>query len=388
MTGISFTLDGHAITYTGDPTRNLLSFLREDLGITSPKDGCSGQGFCRACTVEIDGRARLACSTAMKTLAGKSVTTLEGLPDGVRAVLAEAFVRHGAVQCGFCTPGYLARTRILLQENPAPTREEVVAALRLHVCRCTGYHSVVEAVLTAAAMLRGEKPVAPAGGGVGTSQPKFRAREKALGQDPFVDDLRLDGLLHGAIRFSDHPRAVVRRLDTTAAAAMPGVVRVITADDVPGQRHQGSSSRTGRCWWPWARPPATWATPWPWWWRTPRPRPAPRPPRSTWTTTCSSPSPTPPGGPDQRHPPAPRGQPARGEHGAARRRRRGCALAASAFTAGGTYRTQRIEHAFLEPEATVARPWQDGGIEVFSPGQGVYVDRVQIAALLDLPLER
>jgi len=214
MSGVSFTLDGRATVYTGDPARSLLSFLRDDLGITSPKDGCSGQGFCRACTVEIDGRARLACSTAMKTLAGKSVTTLEGLPDDVRAVLAEAFVRHGAVQCGFCTPGYLARTRILLQENPAPTREEVVAALRLHVCRCTGYHAVIEAVLSAAAMLRGEAPAAPAGGGVGTSQPKFRAHAKALGRDPFVDDLRLDGLLHGVIRFSDHPRAVVRRLDT------------------------------------------------------------------------------------------------------------------------------------------------------------------------------
>ncbi len=387
MSAIDFTLDGRPTSYTGDPQRKLLDFLRDDLGITSPKDGCSGQGFCRACTVEIDGRAKLACITAMKTLAGKSVTTLEGLPDDVRGLLAEAFVRHGAVQCGFCTPGYLARTRILLQENPAPTREEVVAALRLHVCRCTGYHAVVDAVLTAAAMLRGEATTAPGGGGVGTSQPKFRAHQKALGTDPFVDDLRLDGMLHGAIRFSDHPRAVVRALDTEAAAAMPGVVRVITAADVPGQRHQGLIVKD----WPLlvAAGEATRyvgdalalvvaAT-----------EAEARAATAAITVTYEVLEPLTdpvaalasdvhlhPGGNLLEKSLVRRG----GDVEAA--------LARSAYTAGGTYTTQRIEHAFLEPEATVARPWRDGGVEVFSPGQGVYVDRVQIASLLGAPLEQ
>ncbi|MEZ4387325.1 MAG: selenium-dependent xanthine dehydrogenase [Candidatus Krumholzibacteriia bacterium] len=387
MSGIRFTLDGRATAYVGDPDRSLLSVLRDDLGITSPKDGCSGQGFCRACTVEIDGRAKLACITAMKTLAGKSVTTLEGLPDDVRTVLAEAFVRHGAVQCGFCTPGYLARTRILLQENPAPTREEVVAALRLHVCRCTGYHAVVEAVLTAAAMLRGEAPAAPSGGGVGTSQAKFRAHARALGQDPFVDDLRLEGMLHGAIRFSDHPRAVVRRLDTAAAAAMPGVVRVITAADVPGQRHQGLIVKD----WPLlvaagettryvgdalalvvadtverARTAAAAV----------EVRYDVLDPITDPVAALTSGVHLHPGGNLLEQSVVKRG----GDVEAA--------LAGSAYTAGGTFTTQRIEHAFLEPEATVARPWQDGGVEVFSPGQGVYIDRVQIASLLGLPCEK
>ncbi|MBE0567978.1 MAG: (2Fe-2S)-binding protein, partial [Krumholzibacteria bacterium] len=156
MSTIAFTLNGQPVRYGGDPERPLLAWLREDRRLTAAKDGCSGQGYCRSCTVEIDGAARLACITPMKRLDGRAVTTLEGLPVAVRQVLGEAFVRHGAVQCGFCTPGFLARTRILLQENPHPTRAQVVEALKHHFCRCTGYHAIIDAVLEAAAILRGE----------------------------------------------------------------------------------------------------------------------------------------------------------------------------------------------------------------------------------------
>jgi len=400
-TPVAFTLDGQAVAYTGDPRRTLLDWLREERGITTVKDGCSGQGFCRACTVEIDGRAKLSCLTAMKTLGGKSVTTLAGLPDAARAILADAFVRHGAVQCGFCTPGYLARTRVLLTENPDPTRADVEAALRYHLCRCTGYHAIVDAVLDAAAALRGAatttKEAAPAGatavasyaaaatgGAIGRSHPKYRAHLKALGEDPFVDDLRLGGdLLHGALRFSDHPRARILSIDTEHAAAMPGVVRVLLAADVPGDRCTGLIERD------WPLLVATGET-----------------------TRCVGDVLALVVATDRAQARAaaaaievayevlePVSDPAAALATAVHLHpggnlleesvvRRGgdidAALAASAFVTSGNFTTQRIEHAFLEVEAALGRPWGDSGVEVFSGGQGVYVDRRQIASLLAL----
>ncbi len=388
MTAMRFELDGLPLTYSGDPERRLLAWLRDDRDVTSVKDGCSGQGFCRTCTVEIDGRPRLACTTAMKQLADRSVTTLAGLPAEIRDVLAEAFVRHGAVQCGFCTPGYLARTRLLLAENPTPSREEVVAALRRHVCRCTGYHSIVEAVLGAAAILRGDETErAAAPGGVGVDVPKYRGRERALGEAPFVDDLRCDGQLHGALRFSPHPRARIRSLDLAAAEAVPGVERVLTAADVPGDRRTGLIRRD----WPLlvavgettryvgdvlavvvaetedaARRAAELIAV----------DAEELPPLSDPEAALTSPIEVHPGGNLLEETVIRRG----GDVEAA--------LEASAYVSRGTYRTQRVEHAFLEPEAAVARPWASGGVEVFSPGQGVYVDREQLASLLDLPPER
>ena len=378
---MEFTLNGEAVVYDGDPGRSLLSWLREDRGLTAAKDGCSGEGTCRACTVEIDGRAKLACLTAMRTLAGRAVTTVEGLPEPLRTVIGEAFVRHGAVQCGFCTPGYLSRTRVLLTENPTPTRDEVVAALRYHVCRCTGYHAIVDAVLAAAAVLRKEA-VSPA-----ADTPKHGALDKALGRSPFVDDLRLPGLLHGALRFAEHPRARLLALATACAAAMPGVMRILVAADVPGERCTGLINRD----WPLlvavgevtryvgdvvaivvadtdehARAAAAalvvdWEV-----------LPALIDPEAALGSNILVHE--------------------SGNLVQESRLRRGgeveAALAASAHVTSGTFTTQRIEHAFLEPEATVARPGLDGGLEVFSPGQGVYVDRAQLASLLALPLER
>jgi aldehyde oxidoreductase len=378
---ITFRLNDQAEVYNGDPGRSLLSWLRDDRGLTAAKDGCSGEGTCRACTVEIDGKAKLACLTAMGALAGRAVTTVEGLPEPARQAIGEAFVRHGAVQCGFCTPGYLARARTLLAAKPAPSRDEVIAALRHHVCRCTGYHAIVDAVLEAAAVLRGE--AAPPEVAV----PKQGALDKALGRGPFVDDLRLPGLLHGALRFAAHPRARLRALDTSPAAAMPGVVRVLTAADIPGERHTGLIHAD----WPLlvavgevtryvgdvvavvvadtdeharaaaAALAADWEV-----------LPALTDPEAALTSDILV------------H--------AGGNLVQVSRLQRGgdidAALAASAHVASGTFTTQRIEHAFLEPEAAAARPTAGGGLEVFSPGQGVYVDRRQIASLLGLPLER
>ena len=122
---IKFNLNNEPCTYSGDSEKTLLNFLRLDKHITSAKDGCSGQAVCGACTVEIDGKAKLACVIKMKTLEGTEVYTTEGFPEYVKDTIAKAFVNHGAVQCGFCSPGFVVRTKVLLQDNPNPSIEEI-----------------------------------------------------------------------------------------------------------------------------------------------------------------------------------------------------------------------------------------------------------------------
>ncbi len=380
---ISFELNGQPAEYSGDESRSLLDYLRLEAGITSPKDGCSGQGACGACLVELNGRPALACVTRMKKVAGGKVVTLEGVADELRLPLGRAFVAKGAVQCGFCTPGFLMRAKILLQENPRPSREQIVAALKLNLCRCTGYVKIVEAIEHAAGLLAGDPaPDADGRTGVGGRLPKYEALETALGRRPFVADLRVPGLAYGALRFSDHARAVVRRIDTGRAAAMPGVLRVFTAADVPGERHMGlvvadwpllvaagETVRSG------ADVLAAVAAA-----SEAQARAAAAAVEVEYevleplTDALAAEN-----SPIRVH--------AAGNLLEKTVIRRGgdvdAILAASAHVASGVFRTQRIEHAFLEPEAAVALPEGDG-VRLYSQGQGVYEDRRQVAALLGL----
>ncbi len=237
---ITLTLNGAQAFFAGDGKTSLLSWLRNDRHLTAAKDGCSGQAACGACLVEVDGRPVLACATPMSRVAGREVVTLEGMPASLRQTLGQAFVASGAVQCGFCTPGFLTRTKTLLARNPDPSRQEVIEALRFHLCRCTGYVKIVDAVLAAARALGQDHRVSlEKRAGIGVSSPKYGAYDRALGEKPFVDDLRFEGLLHGALKFSDHPRARVLSIDTSRAAAAPGVRKIFLADDIPGQRHAG-----------------------------------------------------------------------------------------------------------------------------------------------------
>lgn len=153
---ISFTLNGNPVTVEAPTHINLLTLLRDYLNVTSPKFGCA-QGNCGACTVIINGEAVNSCLVLAPTVEGKEVTTVEGIGTLENPhPLQKAFYEHYAAQCGFCTPGMLMSSKALLDRNPSPTREEVVEAIVGNICRCTGYHKIVEAVLAAAEELRGK----------------------------------------------------------------------------------------------------------------------------------------------------------------------------------------------------------------------------------------
>ena len=143
---VRFVLNGQETEFSGDEKTLLLNFLRDEQGITSVKDGCSGQAACGACLVELDGKPALACSTRMKRVTGKQVLTIEGFPERVRRTLGRAFVAKGAVQCGFCTPGMMVRAYRLLQENPDPDEDEIRTGLAGNICRCGCYQRIVSAV--------------------------------------------------------------------------------------------------------------------------------------------------------------------------------------------------------------------------------------------------
>ncbi|MFQ5429518.1 MAG: molybdopterin cofactor-binding domain-containing protein [Phycisphaerae bacterium] len=248
------TVNGRRVEIENGHELSLLDALRDRLGLVSPKDGCQPLGQCGCCTVLIDGKPRLSCTMKASLAAGKQVTTLEGLPEDTRKQIADCFVHAGGVQCGFCIPGFAVRGHALLERNPNPTREEIAADMRAHLCRCTGYTKIVDAVELLGRVRRGACPPPDAGmdagsecdrsksqtnGGVGARLPRYTGAEAVLGDRKFIDDITLPGMAHGAVRFSDHPRALVRRIDTSAAEALPGVLRIITARDVPGDRHVG-----------------------------------------------------------------------------------------------------------------------------------------------------
>lgn len=163
----AFELNGETVTVSAPAHHTLLELLRYRQGLTGTKQGCD-KGDCGACTVLLDGSSVLSCLTLAVTVAGRAVTTIEGLgaehrrAEGRPHPVQEAFDRSGALQCGFCQPGMLLSSAALLRKNPSPTADEVRAALSGNLCRCTGYAQIVEAVLRAAAVERGEDPPAPA----------------------------------------------------------------------------------------------------------------------------------------------------------------------------------------------------------------------------------
>jgi len=143
-----FTLNGRAVSFEGSGARRLLDVLREDLGATGTKEGC-GEGECGACSVLIDGEVVDSCLIAVGQVEGREVTTVEGLADGGRlTALQQAFIEHGAAQCGICTPGMLLAAHVLLQGSRRLTADDVREGLAGNLCRCTGYTKIIDAVLS------------------------------------------------------------------------------------------------------------------------------------------------------------------------------------------------------------------------------------------------
>lgn len=147
---LAFTVNGEAVHLAVAPGATLLDVLREELALTGTKYGC-GEGECGACAVLLDGRVVNSCLVLALECAGSEVLTVEGLAThGVLHPIQQAFVEHGAIQCGYCTPGMIMTAYGLLRENPAPTEEDVKRALEGHLCRCTGYRKIIDAVLSLA----------------------------------------------------------------------------------------------------------------------------------------------------------------------------------------------------------------------------------------------
>lgn len=402
MPDVSFTLNGRPTTASYEEGMHFLEVLREECGVTSPKDGCAPQGYCGCCTVLVNDRPVLACLRKPEQMAGTHVTTLEGVVDAKRRVLTQAFVAEGAIQCGYCIPGIVARAAALLDDGRARDPEAVRKALDGHLCRCTGYSRIVDAIRTAGEAWAAGRDVQSDGprradffgeqfgrvrastvdrpGGVGGRSARYRGADHAMGDKAYIADLRVEGMVHGAVVLSEHPRAVIEAIDPAPALRLPGVVRVLTAADVPGTRHTGlivpdwpvfvDRGETTRCVGDvlalvvadtqfHARAAA----------RAVSVRYAVLEPVCDPAAALAS--------------TAPHLHPAGNllETCGFRRGDVDAALATAVHVIEQTFTTQRIEHAFLEPEACLAVP-RGSDLTVYTQGQGVHDDRRQIAAIL------
>lgn len=381
---VEFILNGETISAMIDDDTSLMTVLREQAGLTSPKNGCAPQGSCGGCTVIVDGKAVPSCAVPAKNAKGKNVVTLEGLAERERDIFARAFTLAGGLQCGFCVPGIVMRAKHLITKNPLPSRDEIRKSLNNHICRCTGFVKIVDAIEMAAQALNGEALAeADYSGRVGSSLPKVDGEKLVLGERPFIDDITLPEMLYAAFLFSPHPRIKVNKIDTSAAENVAGVSRVVTAKDVPGSIRQGTIYRD----WPafisegevthcigdilagvvagdveTAREavrkivldheilPAVFD-----------PAEALKP------------------GAVQVH----------DDHENLLSKsiiKRGDVeerLKQSSFVETRAFETQMIEHGFIEPESSIARI-QNGRVEVLSQGQGIFDDRKQIASFLNL----
>ncbi|MDE7041417.1 MAG: selenium-dependent xanthine dehydrogenase [Oscillospiraceae bacterium] len=235
----TFVVNGK--TVTTEKNQKLIRFLRDELRLTSVKDGCS-EGACGTCTVLVDGKAVRACILTTDKMEGKSVLTVEGLSDFEKEAYTYGFGEAGAVQCGFCIPGMVMAAKGLLDSSPDPTVEEIRFALRTNICRCTGYVKIIEGVrLTAKILREGRIPDEEEGRSwkLGSRVHRIDVAEKVQGTGIYPDDVYMEGMICASAVRSAHPRALVKAIHTEKAKALPGVVGVFTAADIPGQNKVG-----------------------------------------------------------------------------------------------------------------------------------------------------
>jgi len=384
---IAFSVNGQPVAVATAPIRRLADVLREELGLTGTKIGCNA-GDCGACTVLLDGEQVCACLVPLGQVAGREVTTVEGLADGELSLLQRAFHQCGAAQCGICTPGMLMAAADLLARDPAPSPVAIAAALAGVLCRCTGYRKIIEAVAAAAAGEVGAQAACTpaAGRAVGTRLPRVDGWPKVAGTEVFAADaapadalwLRIVRSPHAHARFALGDLAEVRR-------RTPGLIATLTAADVPGDnafgifagrkdqpvlapglvRFRGEAilalvgTRSALARLSDAQLPIHWA---------------PQPPLAGIAAALAP-------GARAIHDHAPdnvlaRGNLRRGDVAAGHR--------SAAVTVEGEFETAFVEHAYIEPEAGYARPLEGDRIEVSACTQAPYMDREETARALGI----
>ncbi len=386
---VQMTVNGQEVRANVPSDLTLMKFLREWLSLTGTKDGCA-KGHCGSCTVIMNGKATRSCLVKISRANGAQIETIEGLgtPEDLHPI-QYSFIKNNAVQCGFCTPGMIMTTKALLDSNPNPSGEDIKDALtkNRNTCRCTGYVNIIKAVQTAREMIaRGEHAgvLLPEGKAHYTNLARD-AVDMVTGQTLFAADYKVEGMVHGKIRWSDHPYAEILGIDTSEAEAVPGVVRVITAKDIPGKNQAGIIFRD-------------------------QPAIAEKyvkyigePVAAVYAETekaaeeaaarikvdykvlkgIFSPE-------EAMQPGAPKLQPKgnllhksvieRGDVDDAFRR--------SAVVLEDTFTTPFIEHGFIEPEAGLGFPTDDGGVTLKIGVQSVFDDRTQLSEILGLPEEK
>ena len=386
---VAFVVNGTPVTVRRDHP-HLLAALREELDITSPKDGCSPSGQCGCCTVLVDGKAIVSCQQSLEKVANTNITTLEGVSQVERDAFANAFAACGGLQCGFCIPGIVVRAKAQIDKKGAGLkREDMARHLGAHLCRCTGYVKILDAIDSVA---KQHSPEIVSTGGLGVRVAKHEAKELALGDRGYIDDIRLPGLMHASLVFTKHARAEILSINTSRAMSRPGVRAVFTAADIPGELMMGIIYKD----WPVMIPVGGFTsyagdvlaiivadsrlnarnaiddvvveykplTP-----ITDARNAIASNDIAVWKTDSNILS-----------------------KSTYKRGDAELAIASSTYVVRETFETQRIEHAFLEPESTLAVPSINDEkvreLHVYSGGQGVWDDRNDIARLLAIANEQ
>ncbi len=371
-----------------EPRTFLMDVIRDQLHLTGTKDGCA-KGHCGSCMILMDGKAVRSCIVPMKRIDGAEILTIEGLADpatGHLHPIQQAYIDQGATQCGFCTPGFIMATKALLDENPNPTLEEIYDGHRWNICRCTGHNAILRAIQQAAGQEVPDLPaVKNALTAISRPLPRPDAVEKVKGTGIYADDLYVEGMLHARALRSKYPHARLVGVDTSRARALPGVVAVLTADDIPGRKDCGVHDVD----WPVlcydkvryvgdaialiaAESESIAAE------------------ALSLIEVTYEPLPVVPGPLEAAEEDAP---PVHDNGNLLEHYHIECGDLEAGFKQAAVivereYRTQTVEHGFIEPEAGLAMPEANGRITVYCGGQIPFSDRKQIAATLAVPEEQ